>query len=173
MDIITEVFLLFVKLGLLSVGGGNAILAELQRESVGRGWLTDTQFTEAFAIGQMTPGPGTFWVVPVGYQAAGVPGAVAAVLGFFVPTAIIALVAISAWGRLRDSRWLGAVRDSLLPVGMGLSLAGFYTMARAVLTDVPSAAVAGGAALVLWRTTLPTPLVLLAAGAIGFAATHR
>jgi len=173
MDIITEVFLLFAKLGLLSVGGGNAILAELQRESVGRGWLTHAQFTEAFAIGQMSPGPGTFWVVPVGYQAAGVPGAIAAVVGFFLPTAIIGLVAIGAWGRLRQSRWLAAMRDSLLPVGIGLSLAGFYTMARAVLTDIPSALVAGAAALVLWRTTLPTPLVLVGAGALGVASLHR
>ena len=52
MDAVAQVFLLFAKLGLLSVGGGNAILAELQRESVGRGWLTHAQFTEAFAIGQ-------------------------------------------------------------------------------------------------------------------------
>jgi chromate transporter len=71
---VVEVFLVFAKLGLLSVGGGTSMLAEMQREAVGRGWLTQSQFVEAYAIGQMTPGPGSLFVVPMGYQAAGISG---------------------------------------------------------------------------------------------------
>jgi chromate transporter len=158
-EVVLQVFFLFAKLGLLSFGGGTAILLEMQREAVGRGWLTEAQFVEAYAIGQMTPGPGTLFVVPIGYQAAGVAGAVAAALGFFVPTGAIALAAILAWSKLRHSPWPSAVRDALLPVAIGLSLASAYSMGRTGLTEPGTMLVAAGSLLLLWRTTAPTPPV--------------
>jgi chromate transporter len=96
-----------------------------------------------------------------------VPGAIAAALGFFLPTGAIALAAILGWTRLRRSPWPAAVRDALIPVAIGLTLASFYSMARAGLTDPGTDLVAAGSAVALWRTKLPTPLVLLGAGALG------
>ena len=166
-DVVLEVFLLFAKLGLLSFGGGTAILAEMQRESVGRGWLTDAQFVQAYAIGQMTPGPGTLFVVPMGYGAAGFAGALAAALGFFLPTGAIALAVVCVWARLRRSPWPAAVRDGLIPIAVGLSLASAYTMGRVGLTDLGSLLIALVSALALWRTRVPTPVVLLIGGSVG------
>jgi chromate transporter len=168
---IIQVFLLFAKLGLLSFGGGTAILAEMQRESVGRGWLTDAEFVQAYAIGQMTPGPGTLFVIPVGYQAAGIPGAVAAAIGFFLPTGLVAFAAICLWSRLRRSPWPAAIRDALLPIAIGLSFASAYSMGRAGLTDVASLFIAGASALLIWRTPIPTPVVLLLGGGAGVLST--
>jgi chromate transporter len=73
-DTVLQVFLVFARLGLLSWGGGQVVLTEMQRETVAHGWLTEAQFLEAYAIGQMTPGPGALYIVPMGYQAAGFPG---------------------------------------------------------------------------------------------------
>jgi chromate transporter len=162
-----QVFLTFFRLGLLAWGGGQAILAEMQRETTGNGWLTDQQFLEAYAIGQMSPGPGTLYVVPMGYQAAGVPGAFAATVGFFLPTITIGLGLILIWHRLRESRWPSAIRDALLPVGVGLVLASVVTIGRAALTDLTGVAIAFGSALIFWRTSLPPTLVVLTAGALG------
>jgi chromate transporter len=164
---VLEVFALFFRLGLLAWGGGQVVLAEMEREAVGHGWLSHAQFLEAYAIGQMTPGPGTLYVVPIGYQAAGITGALAAVLGFFLPTGIIAFAAIQFWSRLRQSPWPAAARAALGPVVIGLVLASVYTIGRGALTDVRSVAVAGGSVLLFWRSPLPTPLVILAAGALG------
>ena len=172
-DVLVQLFLLFAKFGLLSFGGGTAVLAEMQREAIGRGWMTHAQFLEAYAIGQMTPGPGTLFVVPIGYMAAGFPGAVAASLGFFLPTAAIALAVIAVWGRVRQSRWPAAVRDALVPVGIGLSWASFYAMARGGLTDGVSLGVAVGSAALVWRRTFPTPIVLFIGAAVGMLTLGR
>ena len=168
-----NVFIVFAKFGLLSFGGGTAILAEMQREAIGRGWMTHAQFLEAYAIGQMTPGPGALFVVPIGYSAAGVAGAIAAAVGFFLPTGAIALAVICAWGRLRQSAWPAAIRDGLVPVGIGLSWASCYTMARGGLTDGTAVAVAACSAVLVWRRVLPTPVVLLIGAVVGTVALGR
>jgi chromate transporter len=168
MDEVTiQVFLTFLRLGLLAWGGGQVILAEMQREVVGHGWLTDAQFLEAYAIGQMSPGPGTLYVVPIGYQAAGIPGAIAAVLGFFLPTITIGLTLIMIWRRVRQSRWPAAIRDALMPVAVGLVLASVYAIARSSLTDVPGILMAGTSALLIWKAPVPPTVVILALGGLG------
>ncbi len=172
-DGLLDVFLLFAKLGLLSFGGGTAILAEMQREAIGRGWLSHAQFIQAYAIGQMTPGPGTLFVVPMGYGAAGVPGALAAALGFFLPTGAIALATVCVWGRLRQSAWPAAIRDALIPVAIGLSFASFYTMGRAGLADPGSLVIASVSTLTFWRTRAPAPLVLIVGGVAGALVAGR
>jgi chromate transporter len=164
---VIEVFLLFARLGLLSWGGGQVILAEMQRETMARGWLTEAQFLEAYAIGQMTPGPGALYVVPMGYQAAGVPGALAAAFGFILPTAAISLTMILLWSRVRTSPWPTALRKAVAPVAMGLTLASVYTMSHSALSQLTSIAIAAVSLLLFWRTKLPTPVVILSAGALG------
>jgi chromate transporter len=172
-ETVMQVFLLFARFGLLSWGGGQVVLAEMQREMVARGWLTESQFLEAYAIGQMTPGPGALYIIPMGYQAAGVPGALAAAAGFMLPTAAITLTAILLWRRVRESAWPAAIRAALAPVALGLTLASVYTMGRSVLSDVTSVAIASASTLIFWRTPIPTPLVILGAGALGALALAR
>src|SRR5687767_14892163 len=94
-----DVFLYFLKLGLQAWGGGQVVIGEMQRQTVAMGWLTEAQFLEAYAIGQMTPGPGTTYVVPIGYQAAGIAGALGAAVGFFLPTVSIGFALILIWHR--------------------------------------------------------------------------
>jgi chromate transporter len=168
MDFATlEVFLFFMRMGLLAWGGGQVVLGEMQRESVAHGWLTEVQFLEALAIGQMTPGPGSTFVIPIGYQAAGVPGALAAAIGFFLPTVSIGLALISMWNHVRGSRWPVAIREAVMPVVLGLVLASVYTIGRTALTDATSMLIAGSASLVFLRTSVPPVLLILAAVALG------
>src|SRR5436309_2779088 len=118
-----ELAMLSFRVGLLSFGGGSATLGEMQREIVAHGWLTYQQFMEAYALGRAIPGGDSMYVVPIGYRIAGMPGAVAAFLAFFLPTSIIAIVVCTVWGRVRSVPWLAAGRVALLPVGVGLSIA--------------------------------------------------
>ena len=164
---ILDVFLVFLKFGLMSFGGGQVTLAEMQRELVSRGWLTHMEFMESFAIGQLSPGPGALYVVPMGYKAAGIGGGLAAAAGYLVPTAAVAMVAILLWSRVRTSRWPAAVREALVPVTLGLLFASTYTMGRVILGDWTGAAVALVSLTLLWRTSVPTPFVLLGSGVCG------
>ena len=92
-----EVFLLFMKIGSVTFGGGYAMLPILERELVDkRGWVTEQELTDYFAIGQCTPGiiavnVSTF----TGYKRKGVLGGIVATLGF-VTIPIIIIVTIAA-----------------------------------------------------------------------------
>src|SRR5439155_14428384 len=105
MDTLVQLALLMGKLSILSFGGGNVALAELQREVVGRGWLTNAQFLDSYAVGQMSPGPGTLFVVPIGYLTAGLSGPLVATIALFPSPADHVVGVASVWTWLRwDTR---------------------------------------------------------------------
>ena len=80
------VFLTFLKLGVVSFGSGYVLYAFLHADFVqGLHWLTDKQLIDAIAIGQATPGPVFTTATFLGYLFAGVPGALLATLGIFLP----------------------------------------------------------------------------------------
>ncbi len=135
MSELVDLFLLFLRLGLLAVGGGNAILAEAEREVVARGWVDHATFVQTFAISQVTPGPQMLYVAVVGYYVQGVLGALVASVAFFLPPALLTFVIAASWDRLSRSPWPDAVRRSLVPVAVGLSAAGAYALAPAALNS--------------------------------------
>ncbi len=89
-----SLFISFFKVGVLTFGGGYAMLPMLQREVVERrGWITEEEILDCYAIGQCTPGviavnTATF----VGYRQKGIPGAAAATLGVIAPSLLIIAV---------------------------------------------------------------------------------
>ena len=86
-----QLFLTFAKVGVMTFGGGMAMLPILQREVVeDKGWATDEELVDYFAIGQCTPGiiavnTATF----VGQKQAGIIGGIAATLGIVFPSLVI------------------------------------------------------------------------------------
>lgn len=119
-----KVLALFAALSLLALGGGSAIIPELQRQAVQeQRWLTNRQFVDFYALTQVTPGPSMMVVTLVGYQAAGFPGSLAAFLGMFGPTSLLVLSVRSSWNRLRQSRWRELMEHSTRPFAVGTMLA--------------------------------------------------
>ena len=93
---IWELFLVFMQMGAVTFGGGYAMLPILTRELVDkRGWATDDELTDYYAIGQCTPGVIALNVATfVGNKKKGIPGALAASVGVvFVPVIIITVIA--------------------------------------------------------------------------------
>lgn len=94
MNIYLDLFLTFAKVGVCTFGGGYAMLPILQREVVEKkGWATDEELTDYFAVGQCTPGiiavnTATF----VGRSQAGIAGGVVATLGLVFPSLVIIMV---------------------------------------------------------------------------------
>ena len=91
MKLLLEMFLTFAKVGVMTFGGGYAMLPILQREVVDhKGWATEEELVDYFAIGQCTPGviavnTATF----IGHKYKGVPGGIAATLGVVFPSIVI------------------------------------------------------------------------------------
>ena len=91
-----RLFFEFAKTGLFAVGGGLATIPFLQDMGAGTGWFTNTDLTTMIAVSESTPGPlGVNMATYVGYQTAGIPGAVAATLGLIFPSVIIIMVIAS------------------------------------------------------------------------------
>ena len=89
--LLAQLFLTFAKMGVMTFGGGYAMLPILQREVVeGKGWATEEELADYFAIGQCTPGiiavnTATF----IGQKQAGVLGGIIATLGVVFPSVVI------------------------------------------------------------------------------------
>ena len=158
--------LVYLKLSVLAFGGGIAVLPEMQREVVGRqGWLTEAQFRDSFALGQLTPGPGMLMVITAGYHVAGVPGALVAAVAMFLPTSLMTYAVGRSWDRLRHAPWLQAVERGLGPVTVGLLLGGAYTLLRSAIDDPVTGLIAATSTVVLlrWRVS---PMLLIACAAV-------
>ena len=89
-----EIFGIFFKIGLFTIGGGYAMLPIIQKEVVeSKGWMTDEEFLDAISLTNSLPGLlATNSATFVGYRVAEVPGAVAAVLGAATPSVVIILL---------------------------------------------------------------------------------
>ncbi|MBR3357996.1 MAG: chromate transporter [Solobacterium sp.] len=115
--VLLQLFLSFMKIGVLSIGGGYAAMPLIQNEAVElHGWLTMTQFADIMTIAEMTPGPiainsATF----VGIQAAGIPGALVATAGCVLPSCIIVLTLAYIYYRFRGLSLIQGILAGLRP----------------------------------------------------------
>ncbi len=158
-----------LKVGALSYGGGFVIVPIMQEDAVRvYGWMTDGQFLNAVALGQITPGPVVQTVAVVGYAAAGLGGALLAALVAFAPSFVFVIGGGSRFIELRKSlnarafldgagpAAVGAIFGALVPLASGLSFTWQWVIAAA------AAALLFGARL----GVVPTLLAAAAAGAI-------
>ena len=163
-----RLFLVFLKAGALLYGSGYVLLAFLRNDLVlGYGWLTDRQLLDAIAIGQFTPGPVFTTATFVGYLLAGVPGAVLATVGIFVPSFCFVALLARVMPRLRASRWTSALLDGVNVAALGLMAGVTVQLGRAALVDLPTVLLAAGAAVLLFRYRINSAWLVLGGGIIG------
>jgi len=158
----------FAWLNLLCIGGGLSAVPEMERQVVAHGWVTSRQFVDGYTLAQLTPGPNMLVAAFVGLHAHGLPGAVLATLGMFLPSAVLSGVISSQWEHLRGNPWADAVAHALAPLGLGLAAAGVFTIARNSVHDWPTAAIAVGAVTLLASTRVPPFIVILTGGLVGW-----
>jgi chromate transporter len=104
-----------LKVGALSFGGGFVIIPLMRADAVGHHWMTSSQFLNAVALGQITPGPVVQTVAAVGYAAAGVGGGLLAALIAFSPSFVFVLGGARYFGSLRGNRHAQAFLDGAGP----------------------------------------------------------
>lgn len=111
----------FMKIGLLSFGGGYAIIPMIQHEAMTGGWLSEMEFQEVVSIAGMAPGPvATNSATLIGYRVAGMGGAIASTVGMILPSLILIIVISIFFYRVRDSKWIKTLFYGLRPVITGL-----------------------------------------------------
>jgi len=160
----------FAMMSLFAVGGANSAIPEMHRVAVDvNHWLTDKQFTDVYAIAQLSPGPNVLIVTLIGYSVAGILGALVATLAMCVPTALLALTVSRFLSRSSQSRWPSIIQTALVPLSIGLMGASGFILARSSDQTAVAALVTVGAAVLASVTKLNPLWMLVAGGCLGFA----
>ena len=163
-----QLFLTFLKIGAVLYGSGYVLLAFLRRDFVERlGWLTDQQLLDAVAVGQFTPGPVFTTATFVGYLVAGLPGAVLATIGIFLPSFLFVAAIEPFVPRLRGSPWTAPLLDGVNVAAVALMAAVSWQLGREVIVDPLTAGLALIALVLLLRFKVNSAWLVLAGGAIG------
>ena len=158
-----------LKVGALSYGGGFVIVPLMQSDAVDRyHWMTDGQFLNAVALGQVTPGPVMHTVAAVGYAAAGLGGGLLATAVAFSPSFAFILLGGDRFDRLRRDRRARAFLRGAGPAAIGAILGSAVPLALA-LAEPWQVAVLVAAAVAILALRRGVVLTLLAAAAVGAA----
>ena len=179
-----KLFLCFIQVGLLSIGGGYAALPLIQEQVVkNNSWLTMDAFADLITISEMTPGPiavnsATF----VGMQIAGLPGAIVATLGLILPSFIIVLTLAYFYNRFINSVVMQGMINGLRPVvvaliasaGLSVTFTAFFSHSKVIDilknfkdVNVVSVILFGLSFFILRRFKLNPIYVMLGCGILG------
>ena len=169
---IVAVFDSFYRSGALVFGGGHVVLPLLQAEVVPPGWLTQEQFLAGYGAAQAVPGPLFTFSAYLGAamtpEPNGVPGAALTLIAIFVPSFLLAYVALGSWALLRSRPAVQATLRGVNAGVVGLLLAALYTpvftSAVTKSTDMALALVCIGM-LVVWKLPPWTVVIVAALGA--------
>ena len=159
-------FAIFLKIGSVLFGSGYVLLAFLRADFVERlGWLTEQQLLDAVAVGQVTPGPVFTTATFIGYVLAGLPGALVATIGIFLPAFVFVAIGGPLIPMIRRSAVAGAALDGVNAASLALMAVVTWQLGRASVVSTSSVIVfvASGALLLTRRVNAAW---LMAAGAL-------
>ena len=160
----------FSILSLLAVGGAVTVLPEMHRSVVEvHGWMSGSQFADLFALAQASPGPNILVVSLIGWKVAGLAGALVATAAVCGPSCLLTFGVSQIWQRFRHAPWRLAVEAGLVPVTVGLMLAGGYLITLSADRSVVAFAITAVTAAVVLTTRIHPLWLFLAAGLLGLA----
>ena len=166
---VTAVFLQFLWLGCISFGGPAAHIGYFQRTFVQRlGWLSQAEFARQLALCQLLPGPASSQLgFAIGRQHAGLGGALAAFIGFTLPSFLLLFTAAIGLAQLTDSLWLAPVLHSLKLLALVVVADAVLTMSRQFCQSrLQQGIMVVSAAALWWQPGLLTQLLLLTGAAL-------
>jgi chromate transporter len=165
--ILLDIALYFMVLSLFSVGGLPSVMPEMQRYVVEvKHWMSPAEFMQAFAVGQAAPGPNMLITTLVGWQVAGLAGALVALAAMCGPAAVLAWYVSGLWDRFKESPWRLAIQRAIAPIVVGMILAGGVVLATPGNAPDWRLWLIAGATAVGILATKWNPLWFLAAGGV-------
>ena len=179
-----NLFLYFLSISLLAVGGAIATAPDMHRFLVERqGWLTELQFNTSIVLAQAAPGPNVLFIALLGWNlglnaggatplawAFGALGVALCMLGVLLPSCVLTWAATRWAHRNRERRSVRAFKQGMAPLVIGLILATAWVLARAhgvPATDWPLWLLTAATTLLVWRTRLHLLWMLGAGAALG------
>jgi chromate transporter len=166
MSLIVEIMARFGVLSLLAFGGASTVLPELHRLAVEtHHWMSDATFAHLVAISQATPGPNSIIFTLVGWQVAGLSGALAATVAMCGPSSLLIFIFMRFWERLQGRRWQLIIQTGISPLAIGLVLASGCIITRGADQSWAAGAVTAATVLIVLKSRV-NPLWLIGLGAL-------
>lgn len=132
LSLLLTVSAIFLRIGSVTFGGGLVMVPLIESEVVNtHHWLTHQEFADAFALGQITPGPVLITATFVGYRVAGTLGALIATISIFLPAFLITIAAGSSLRRFRNNKQVQSFLQGVAPAVVGLLVAAALSIGRA------------------------------------------
>lgn len=167
MEILKLAAILFVING-MTIGGGFAMIPLLQKEIVqNHHWLTNKEFIDAIAIGQVTPGPLTVMNAFMGFKVAGLPGALAAMVASYLPSIIIVTLVTRHYLQYRESWIVKSSFGGIKPAVVGLLAAVLIFLGKSSIISIPLGAVALVSFGVITFTKIDPTFIIIGSGILG------
>lgn len=167
-----KLFLVFLKIGAILYGSGYVLFGFLDAELVANGILSKQQLAEAIAVGQFTPGPVFSSATFIGWQIGGLPGAVVATIGIFLPSFLFVALLNPVVAKLRRSNVMGIFLDSVNIISVAIILSVIIEIGVTTLVDWKTTLVAIISFIVLsFYKNLNTAFIILGGAAFGYVLT--
>ena len=132
LGLLLTLWTIFLRIGSVTFGGGLVTAPLIESEVVNtHHWLTHQEFADAFALGQITPGPVLITATFVGYRVAGTLGALVATISIFLPAFLLTIAAASSLRRFRNNKQVQSFLRGVAPAVVGLLVAAALSMGRA------------------------------------------
>lgn len=164
-----DLFLVFFRIGLFTLGGGYAMIPLIEREVVeNKKWLAGRDFVDVLAIAQSLPGPiAVNTAVFVGYKVRKLPGSLVGLLGTALPSFLCMIIIAAFFVGFKDDPTVIAVFTGIRPAVAALIAASVWSLARKARLTWKSAFIALGATLAIWLGRLSPAWVVLALALTG------
>ena len=158
----------FYRMGSLIFGGGQVVLPMMLTEVVDTGWVTEEQFLDGFALMLALPGPLFSFSAYLGAVYGGVPGALIAFAGLFLPGVLIIYAVLPFWKGMRRQPVARTVLVGVNATAIGLVVAVVFLLWNSAVHTPPHATIAllAFGAVAFFRA--PAPLVIVGAGVLGW-----
>lgn len=159
---------ILIVVNALTIGGGFVMLPMLQKEFVENNhWLTNQEFLDAIAIGQITPGPLTVMNAVIGYKISGLIGAVLAMASSYLPCIIIVTIVAKYYYEYKESMIVQSSFKGIKPAVIGLLAAVAISLGNTALVDTLTFGIAIISFAVIAFTKTDPSFVIIGAGIIG------
>jgi chromate transporter len=165
-------FVVFLKVGAVLYGSGYVLLAFLQGDLVQRlHWLTERQLLDAVAVGQVTPGPVFTTATFIGYVLGGLPGALVATVGIFLPSFLYVAASGPLVPRIKRSAIAGAVLSGVTVASLALMAIVSVQLGRAALVDGPTLGILIASLVLLVKFRVNSAWLVLGGALLGLCVT--
>lgn len=165
-----SLFVIFFKIGLFTLGGGYAMIPQIEAEMVDRNkWIDRKDFLDLIAVAQTCPGAlAVNMSVFIGYKLKRLPGAIVSTLGVALPSFVIILLIAMFFNKFRDNAVVASVFNGIRPAVVALICAPVFSLARAARISWTNCWIPVACALLIYLLGVNPIYILVAAGVCGY-----